>query len=207
MARSHGLAGSGGARDSQLFSGYIITGMFSEIHWDVTTATTYRGASCNKDKKTSAVRSRISPKLIFANSVGYFDRAYYGVYVTFPRALGFVARREPARPPCASLGPGRGPWHVFWGSKSHVPSGRHSEDVEPSRPLETHGQVKRMSDCSCTSSKNVRRLTYGIWDLECRQCRQTLLGDGKVKTTQSCNRTAAHDITSNQQKIISHTYP
>ena len=33
-----------------------------------------------------------------------------------------------------------------------------------------HLQVKRMSDSSCD-----------IWDLECRQCRQILLGDGKVK--------------------------
>ena len=31
-------------------------------------------------------------------------------------------------------------------SKSHVCSGRHSEHVEPSRPLQTHVQVKRMSD-------------------------------------------------------------
>ena len=125
----------------------------------------------------------------------------------FPRALGSVARGGPRGPSAQvwALAEVRGT--CSGGSKSHVPSGRHSEDVEPSRPLETHGQVKRMSDCSCTSSKNVRRLTYGIWDLECRQCRQTLLGDGKVKTTQSCNRTAAHDITSNQQKIISHTYP
>ena len=28
---------------------------------------------------------------------------------------------------------------------------------------------------------NVRRLTCDIWDLECRQCLQTLLDDGKVK--------------------------
>ena len=51
------------------------------------------------------------------------------------------------------------------GSKSHVPSGRHSEHVllGPSRPLQTHVQVKRMSDGPCH-----------IWDLECHQCRQTL---------------------------------
>ena len=35
----------------------------------------------------------------------------------FPRALGSVARREPARTPRARLGPGRGPWHVLWGFK------------------------------------------------------------------------------------------
>ena len=33
-------------------------------------------------KKTLAGRSRISSKLIFASCVGYFDRAYYGCYVT-----------------------------------------------------------------------------------------------------------------------------
>ena len=35
----------------------------------------------------------------------------------FPRALGSVARREPARTPYASWGPGRGPWYVLWGFK------------------------------------------------------------------------------------------
>ena len=35
------------------------------------------------------------------------------------------------------------------GSKLNVPSGRHSEYVEPSRPLETHVRVKRISDGSC----------------------------------------------------------
>ena len=38
-----------------------------------------------KIKKTSAVRSRISSKLISASYVGYFDRAYYGFYVTSSR--------------------------------------------------------------------------------------------------------------------------
>ena len=41
----------------------------------------------NKMKKTSAVRSRISSKLISASCVGYFDRAYYGFYVTSSRML------------------------------------------------------------------------------------------------------------------------
>ena len=35
----------------------------------------------------SAVRSRISSKLIFASCVGYFDRVYYGFYVTSSRLL------------------------------------------------------------------------------------------------------------------------
>ena len=55
------------------------------------------------------------------------------------------------------------------GSKSQVRSGRDSEHVEPSRPLQIHVQVKRMSDVSCD-----------IWDFECHQCRQAILGDGKV---------------------------
>ena len=33
------------------------------------------------------MRSRNSSKLIFASCVGYFDRAYYGVYVTSSRML------------------------------------------------------------------------------------------------------------------------
>ena len=32
-----------------------------------------------------------------------------------------------------------------------VPTGSDSEHVEPSRPMQTHAQVKRMSDRSCTS--------------------------------------------------------
>ena len=50
------------------------------------------------------------------------------------------------------------------GSKWHGRSGRDSEHVEPSRPLKTHVQVKRMSDGSCD-----------IWDVEWHQYRQTIL--------------------------------
>ena len=50
------------------------------------------------------------------------------------------------------------------GPKWPVPSGKDSEHVEPSRPLQTHEQVHRMSAGS-----------YDVWDLECHQCRQTLL--------------------------------
>ena len=35
------------------------------------------------------------------------------------------------------------------GSKSQVTTGRLSEHVEPSRPMQTHVQVKKMSDGSC----------------------------------------------------------
>ena len=42
-----------------------------------------------------------------------------------------------------SLGPGRGPWHCSGVSKSQVTTGRHSEHVEPSRPMQTHVQVKK----------------------------------------------------------------
>ena len=52
----------------------------------------------------------------------------------FSRALGSVATREPARTPRASLGPGRGLWHVLWGFKVASPlSGRDFEHVKPSR--------------------------------------------------------------------------
>ena len=39
------------------------------------------------NKKTSAVRWRISSKLIFATCVEYFDRAYYGFYATSRRMI------------------------------------------------------------------------------------------------------------------------
>ena len=75
-----------------------------------------------------------------------------------------------ARPdPACTFGPWPRSVAPAGGSKSHIPTGRHSEHVGPSRPLQTHVQVKRMSDGSCD-----------IWDLECNQCCQTLLGEGKV---------------------------
>ena len=52
------------------------------------------------------------------------------------------------------------------GSKSQVTTGRHSEHVEPSRPVQTHKQIKKVSD--------------GSSDILDRQCRQTLLGVGKA---------------------------
>ena len=50
----------------------------------------------------------------------------------------------------ASVGPSRGPWHVLWGFKvaknGKVTTGRHSEHVEPSSPMQTHVQAKKISD-------------------------------------------------------------
>ena len=57
------------------------------------------------------------------------------------------------------------------GSKSPARSGRDSEHVEPSRPPQTHVQVKRMSDVSCD--------IFGILNV-INVVRQYLLGDGKV---------------------------
>ena len=37
------------------------------------------------------------------------------------------------------------------GSKWQVPTGSDSDHVEPARPTQTHVQVKKMSDSSCTS--------------------------------------------------------
>ena len=81
----------------------------------------------------------------------------------------------------ASSGPGRGPWHVLWGFEVASP---HGEGFRARRAIQAHAnpctgqkkcptahvQVKRMSDGLCD-----------ILDLECRQYRQTLLRDGKVK--------------------------
>ena len=50
------------------------------------------------------------------------------------------------------------------GSMWQVPSGMHSDHVEPPRCMQTQEMIKRMSGGSCD-----------IWDLECHQCRQTLL--------------------------------
>ena len=56
------------------------------------------------------------------------------------------------------------------GSKSQVPSGRHSEHVEPSRPLKTHVQVKKMS-----GGYNVISGILNVINV----IRPYLLGDGK----------------------------
>ena len=53
----------------------------------------------------------------------------------FPRALGSVAHRGPARTPYASLGPGRGPWHVLWGLKVARPLG---EAFRARRTIQAH---------------------------------------------------------------------
>ena len=65
------------------------------------------------------------------------------------------------------------------GSEWQIPTGSDSDHVEPSRPMQAHVQVRRLSDSPCD-----------IWDLECCQCRQTLLGDGEVKRMPdgSCDR-------------------
>ena len=75
---------------------------------------------------------------------------------------------------------------MLWGFIVARPSGRRSEHVEPSRPLETHVQVefprahvqvKRMSDGS--------HVIYGILNVV-NVVRQYLLGDGKVKIMSGC---------------------
>ena len=53
----------------------------------------------------------------------------------FPRALGSVAHREPARTQFASLGPGRGPWLVLWGLKEAHPLG---EAFQARRAIQAH---------------------------------------------------------------------
>ena len=53
----------------------------------------------------------------------------------FPRVLGSMAHREPARTPYASLGPGQGPWHVLWGFKVAHPVG---EAFRAHRAIQAH---------------------------------------------------------------------
>ena len=72
----------------------------------------------------------------------------------FPRALGSVAHREPSRTPYASLGPAEVRGTCSGGSKWHARSGRHSEHVDPSRPMQTHVHNTLLTGYK----KNVRRL-------------------------------------------------
>ena len=43
----------------------------------------------------------------------------------------------------ASMGPGRGPWHVIWGSKSQQTTGRHCEHVV----IQAHANTYRLKEC------------------------------------------------------------
>ena len=79
---------------------------------------------------------------------------YYHVQMSFFSTSAFFAFPAAGLFSCSRL----------CGTQSHVPMGRQSEHVGPSRPLQTRVHVKRMFDGSCD-----------IWDLECHQCRQALL--------------------------------
>ena len=57
----------------------------------------------------------------------------------FPRALGSVAHREPARTPYASLGSGRGLWRVLWGFKVERPLG---EAFRARRAIRAHANPR-----------------------------------------------------------------
>ena len=63
------------------------------------------------------------------------------------RALGSVARREPARIPRGKFGPGRGPWHVFCGFKVASP---HGEVFQSRRAIQAHAKPRtwyRLKKC------------------------------------------------------------
>ena len=57
----------------------------------------------------------------------------------FPRDLGSVAHTEPARTPYASLGSGRGLWHVLWGFKVARPLG---EAFRARRAIQAHANPR-----------------------------------------------------------------
>ena len=64
-----------------------------------------------------------------------------------PRLLGMQGARSNATAQVLALAVVRGT--CSRGSKSQVTTGKHSEHVEPSRPMQTHVHVKKMSDGSC----------------------------------------------------------
>ena len=71
----------------------------------------------------------------------FWPRVFSILVLSAPRH----ARREPARTPRRKCGPWPR-WHCAGGSKSQVTTARHSEHVEPSRSMQTHVQVKQMSN-------------------------------------------------------------
>ena len=79
----------------------------------------------------------------------------------FPRALGSVAHREPARTQYASLGPTRGPWHVLWRLKVARPLG---EGFRARRAIQAHANP-HVHNTLVTGLKKVRRPMWylGSW--------------------------------------------
>ena len=71
----------------------------------------------------------------------------------FPRALGSVASREPARTPYASLDPSRGPWDVLLGFKVARPLG---DAFRSPRAIQAH--VNQRTENVMNRLKNVRPL-------------------------------------------------
>ena len=94
----------------------------------------------------------------------------------FPRALGSVARRESARTPYASLGPGRGPWHVLWGFKVARPFG---EGLPARRAIQGYANpptsyiVNKLKKCPTS------HVISGILN-DINVVRHYILGDGKL---------------------------
>ena len=78
----------------------------------------------------------------------------------FPRALGSVASREPARTPYASLDPSRGPWDVLLGFKVARPLG---DAFRSPRAIQAH--VNQRTENVMNRLKNVRPLMWylGSW--------------------------------------------
>ena len=92
----------------------------------------------------------------------------------FPRALGSVARGEPARTPRANLGPGRGPWHVLWGFEVASPLG---EGFRARRAIQVHANPRtpeyKLKECATS------HVISGILNV-INVFRRYVLGDGKV---------------------------
>ena len=90
----------------------------------------------------------------------------------FPRALGSMAHREPARTPHPSLGPGRGPWHVLWGLKVARPLGE---------AFRARGAIQAPANLRTVQVKRMSRGWCDIWDLDViNVVRHYLRGDGNV---------------------------
>ena len=115
----------------------------------------------------------------------------------FPRALGSVARREPARIPHAGLGPGRGPWHVSWGSKVASPFG---EGFPTRGAIQVHANPR--TQCinilkKCPTSNVISGILNVI-----NVVRHYILGDGKIFPRHQHARHATTYIILNQHASL-----
>ena len=123
----------------------------------------------------------LKKSLVYIHKCVFFTLRHFFLFWprVFPRALGSVAHREPARTPYASLSPGRGPWHVLWGLKVARPLG---EAFRARRAIQAHANPHVHNNRYILNKFKKRPTSFmipGILNV-INAVRHYTLGDGKV---------------------------